>query len=293
MAHDTTRGHNGKKRLQTASQFFQHAFRKQVISRNPFDGVHISAVGNSNERQVFIACDTVNRVLDACPNWQWRTILALARYGGLCCPSEAALLKWSDVHWDSGRFTVASPKTKRYGKGSRVVPLFPELCRILDEAFAMAGEGECWVVPMLAGKAKKTLGRTLKKIIRRAGVEGWPKFFRNLRSSRQTELEHDYPTYVVCKWLGNTPNIAHRHYLTVTEEHFQDAAENGGLAGDKRGMQTPVTPRIRKPLPLTKCGKTLFSGVVDVLNSCEEIVRGLCRARQEMVRGGRARCLSS
>ena len=91
---------------------------------------------------------------------------------------------------------------------------------------------------MLNGQPSKNLGTTFKKIIRRAGVEVWPKPFQNLRSSRQTELEQTYPTYVVCKWMGNTPNVAHKHYLTVTEEHYKTAVENGGLAGDKLGTQT-------------------------------------------------------
>ena len=78
---------------------------------------------NNDERWVFVAHNMVNRVLDACPNWQWRTILALARFGGLRCSSEVALLKWSDVHWDADRFTVTSPKTKRYSKGKRVVAI--------------------------------------------------------------------------------------------------------------------------------------------------------------------------
>ena len=115
----------------------------------------------------------------------------------------------------------------------------------------------------------------VKKIVRRAGIEGWPKPFQNLRSSRQTELEQDYPTYVVCEWLGNTSNIAHKHYLTVTEEHFQDAAENGGLAGDKRGMQPPVTPRTDSHketlVPHEVRKNATFAEVVDVLNSCELI----------------------
>ena len=51
-------------------------------------------------------------------------VVALARYGGLRCPSEIALLKWSDIHWDAERMTVTSPKTKRYGKATRVVPIF-------------------------------------------------------------------------------------------------------------------------------------------------------------------------
>ena len=44
------------------------------------------------------------------------------------------------------------------------------------------------------------------------------------QSSVQTELEQQWPTYVVCKWIGNTTEIANKHYLTVTEEHFEMAA---------------------------------------------------------------------
>ena len=138
-----------------------------------------------------------------------------------------SLLKWSDIHWDAERFTVTSPKTKRYGKASRVVPIFPELRPFIDEAFSMADEGENWVVPMLSGDADRNLGTTFRKIIGRAGVEVWPKPFQNCRSSRQTELEQKYPTYVVCAWLGNTPTIAHKHYLTVTDDHFGDAVKTG------------------------------------------------------------------
>jgi hypothetical protein len=162
----------------------------------------------------------------------WRTSLFIR--GGVA--------QWSDIHWDTDQFTATSPKTKRYGKGTRVVPLFPELRPILDEAFTMAREGEEWVVPMLGGEPSKNLGTTFKKIIRRAGVEVWSNPFQNLRLSRQTELEQDLPTYVVCKWLGNTPDVARRHYLIVTEGHFAAAVQNGGLAGDKRGTQPPEIP---------------------------------------------------
>ena len=36
--------------------------------------------------------------------------------------------------------------------------------------------------------------------------------------------------------------MARRHYLVVTEEHFELAVRNGGRTGDKRGMQPPVMP---------------------------------------------------
>jgi hypothetical protein len=105
----------------------------------------------------------------------------------------------------------------------------------------MVEDGDSWVVPMLEGKPSKNLGKTFKKIIARAGVDVWVKPFQNLRASRQTELEQDFATYIVCKWMGNTPSVANKHYLTVTDDHFQRATESWGLAGDKLGIQTLAT----------------------------------------------------
>jgi len=259
-----------QKECQIASQFLRHAFRKELIPRNPFAGVSVGAATN-DDRQVFIPRDTIAKVLDKCPNWQWRSVVALTRYGGLRCPSEVALLKWSDIHWDTERITVTSPKTARYGKATRVVPLFLELREALDEAFSMADEGETWVIPMLGGEPNKNLGTTFKKIVRRAGVEVWPKPFQNMRSSRQTDLEQDFPTYVVCRWLGNTPKIAHKHYLKVTDDHFKMATHSGGRTGDKRGTQPPVSPRTesqQKPQSVQKVRENAsFSEVVALLEN--------------------------
>ncbi len=220
------------------AQFFRHAYRKGLIEKNPFEGVAVGRATN-DDRRVFVSCEISQRVLAKCPDWQWRLVVALARYGGLRCPSEIALLKWSDIHWDSERFTVTSTKTKRYGKATRVVPIFPELRPYLDEGYFRDDGDKTWVVPMLAGNAEKNLGTRFRKIIRRAGVEVWPKPFQNCRSSRQTELEQQFPTYVVCAWPGNTPTVAHKHYLTVTDDHCTAATETG----DQLGTQPPVGTR--------------------------------------------------
>ncbi len=52
----------------------------------------------------------------------------------------------------------------------------------------------------------------------------------NLRSTRQTELAESWPNHVVCAWIGNSEAVARKHYLQVTEEHFQQAA---GIASGK------------------------------------------------------------
>lgn len=229
------------KECQIATQFFRMAYRKALIERNPFEGVTIGKATN-NARRVFVARDVIERVLEACPDWQWRLVLALARYGGLRCPSEIAPLKWSDINWDTERFTVSSPKTERYGKESRIVPLFPELRPFLDEAYFRDDAHRTWVVPMLAGNSRN-LGTKLKKIIERAGVEPWPKLYQNCRASRQTELEQQFPTYVVCSWLGNTPTVAHKHYLTLTDDHFQEAVKTVSKPGGLGGMHVPAVSR--------------------------------------------------
>ena len=64
----------------------------------------------------------------------------------------------------------------------------------------------------------------LRRIIKRAGLNPWPKLFQNLRSTRQTELAEEYPMHVVCAWIGNSQAVAMEHYLQITDEHFEQAA---------------------------------------------------------------------
>jgi hypothetical protein len=67
-----------------ARQFLQVAVRKRLIPENPF--VDVKARGTSNDaRKFFVTRATAGRVLDACPDAEWRPLVALSRYGGLRC----------------------------------------------------------------------------------------------------------------------------------------------------------------------------------------------------------------
>jgi hypothetical protein len=68
----------------------------------------------------------------------------------------------------------------------------------------------------------------LTKIVRRAGLEPWPKLWQNLRASRETELAETFPLHVVCAWIGNSAAVARKHNLQVTEDHFARAAGGAG-----------------------------------------------------------------
>jgi hypothetical protein len=74
----------------------------------------------------------------------------------------------------------------------------------------------------------------LMRIIDRAGLEPWPNVFQNLRSTRETELAEEFPMHVVCAWIGNSQAVAAKHYLQVTEPHFEKATQTMHDSGDSQ-----------------------------------------------------------
>jgi len=130
-----------RRRMGIAKQFFRAAVRRRLLVENPFDGQAVSARANP-KRMAFVSRADAAAVLATLPDAKWRLVFALARYGGLRCPSEIAGLKWSDISWESQRFTVHAVKTEHHGDaGIRVVPIFPELAGLLREAFEAAEPG--------------------------------------------------------------------------------------------------------------------------------------------------------
>jgi hypothetical protein len=79
------------------------------------------------------------------------------------------------------------------------------------------------------GWKNANLRTEMTRLLRRAGVSGWPRLFHSVkfqegRARRQTELQREFPLHVVCSWLGNSPRIGQQSYLLVTEDDFARAA---------------------------------------------------------------------
>ncbi len=229
------------RRVGVAKHLFRLAVRWKLISQSPF--ADVKAGGQVNPaRMFFITRDMAGKVLDGCPDAQWRLLFALSRYGGLRCPSEHLGLRWGDVDWERSRFLVHSPKTEHHaGGGTRWVPIFPELLPYLREVYEAAEPGTEYAITRYRD-SRCNLRTHFKRIIRRAGLEPWPKLFANLRSSRETELCQNFPVHVVCKWIGNTPRIAQQHYLQVTDADFAQAVAGGEEAAQKAAQQTAAKP---------------------------------------------------
>lgn len=102
-----------RKRVSNAKQFFGDAVQRQLITRNPFVGSK-GAVRSNRERDLLVTRAMAETVLEACPTAQWRLLFALSRFGGLRCPSEHLVLRWSDIDRRRNRMTVRSPKTARH-----------------------------------------------------------------------------------------------------------------------------------------------------------------------------------
>ena len=169
-------------------------------------------------------------------------MFALCRYGGLRCPSEPLGLKWQDIDWARGRFTVHSPKTEHHAGGeSRLVPLFPELLPCLREVFEQAEPGAEYVISKWRYRGAGTNLRTgLLRIMAKAGVKPWPKLFQNLRATRETELAEVWPMHVVCAWIGNSQAVAMEHYLQVTDDDYRRAAGKPA----QKAAQYPAGPAL-------------------------------------------------
>lgn len=224
--------------VKKARQVFADALDRRLIDENPVKGIKAGSMEN-RERFVYVTAETIERVIAKCPDAEWRLVFALGRYAGLRVPSETTGLRWEDVDWERGRMVVRSPKTERHGKASREVPIFPELLPHLRDAFDAAPEGAKHVIARHRGENLRT---TAFKIIKRAGLEPWGKLFQNLRSSCETDLTARFPLHVACAWVGNTEAVARKHYLQVTDQHFEQAIGGGaaksaaeGAGNDRKG----------------------------------------------------------
>ncbi len=253
------------KRCKFAKQFLADAVKQELIDANPFAELRGTSAANP-ERFYFVTREEAERVINACPDAEWRLIFALSRYARLRCPSEHLALKWSDIDWENGRIRITSPKTERHGKGTRIIPIFPELLPHFEDAFEMAQEGAEFAI-MRYRSTNANLRTQLIRIIARAGIKHWPKLFQNLRSTRETELAEDFPIHVVCQWIGNTEAIAAKHYLQVTEDHFSRALQNAlrqPHATGGNGLQQEIARNEKTPALqgfATDCGDPPSSGV--------------------------------
>ncbi len=116
-----------------------------------------------------------------------------------------------------------------------MAPIFPTLYPYLQDAFEQAEPGTIFCCPQFTNAAQM-YRKVIMQAVKRAGSKPWPKLFQNCRDSCETELAERFPIQVVCEWIGNSPQVAAKHYLQVTEDHYRKAVQN-------QVQSTAVPPR--------------------------------------------------
>ena len=111
-----------RKHCQITKQFFNKAVKLKLISQNPFSELKATVQANKT-RFFYIDQATIDKVIETAGDTEWKLIFALARFGGLRCPSEILELKWTDIDWAEEEMIVRSEKTEHHtGQGSKDRP---------------------------------------------------------------------------------------------------------------------------------------------------------------------------
>jgi integrase len=227
--------------IKRSRQFFEYAKDCRLIDDNPFSKIKAGSQKNT-KRKAFVGRDVIAKVLDACPDNDWRLVVVLTRYAGLRIPSEIQNFTWADVDWHGRRFTFRVPKKEHIdGHESRVVPIFPEIDPYLRQAFDEASEGSVYVLPTRFHN-EGLVYAGVRRAIDRAGLKQWPKTLVNLRATRETELMLEYPEHVVHAWLGNSKEVAADHYLMVTDADFTKATSSPPKPGERPATAPTIYP---------------------------------------------------
>jgi integrase len=210
--------------LQVARTVFRWAVDNDWVPKNPLVKIPLgSFINRENDR--IITREEYAKMLDACPHQGWRTLIALARIGGLRCPSELMQLRWTDVNWEQSRFLVHSPKTERYVlHRERTVPLFPELRVELDRLFSLAEtKSSEFVIQWYQGTSWQLMHQ-FRRITKQAGLGILVRPFDNMRMSRSNEVLARWGQAKESLWIGHSVKVMRDHYLTLSDSDFSEAS---------------------------------------------------------------------
>ena len=230
-------------------EYFDKAVLFELIDKNPFAGFEITSDADRS-RHAFIDRQSIIQIIKKGPDVRWRCLLGFAGLCGLRTRSEIAELKWEDIHWDDDTFTVPAVKTKE-----RTVPIFGDFRQML-EAYHQNVIGTD-MQTIAAGlifpncPSQTQLTKRLNRTIAKAGMQPWVKPWMNLRSSVESHLIliEGFDIETVCKWLGNSPDVARKHYLQTTPaeiakasaigQKFSNSFQTGG-ATDRENPENPA-----------------------------------------------------
>lgn len=241
-----------RKHVDNAKVFFNAAKRRGLIVFNPFE-YQVSSTRTNRARDFFLTREQTEKILAACPDAEWRLLVALWRYAGLR-KMEVFRLTWGDVLWNDGKMRVHAPKTEHHeGKDVRYVGLRdirPHLEDVFQEQLPDGKRSlpaDASIVTRFS-KSNCNLDKPFKVILHKAGIVPWSKLFQNMRASCETEwLNEGHPAHVVAAMIGHSVKVQRASYAQITDGHFaafNDVAKSGHTGGHEESRTDEKSPEV-------------------------------------------------
>jgi integrase len=196
---------------------YRYGVRHELVERDPTADVRLprlpdhdpATYSNEQLRQVHAAVRSEREEL----------VFFLFAFAGLRL-GEVAALEWRQVEFDHWQLRLA-------GKGGklRLVPLHPVLIELLREQRARSGRRE-QVFGTINGQrlAANTLGRSVRAIVDRAGVEVAQPSHAFRRTVATVMYENGVRARVIERIMGWAPRqMYERHYLRVADQQMHQA----------------------------------------------------------------------
>lgn len=220
---ETIAAFTAHKYVSVAKEIMGWALRHDAIAVNPFDRVKV-AVPKLAKTWAYITVEQAQAMIEAAPDHSWRCLIALARFAGLR-RGEAMRLTWDKVDWDKRIITV-EPEGGRVTtkQNQRHPPISPVLYAVLRAAFNAATERATRVCAM----SGNNIERIVRAMAKRVGLPEYDKPLHTLRKCIETDWLATLPVLDVVGWLGNSPEVAKKHYNRTTPETV--ARVTGGVS---------------------------------------------------------------
>ena len=210
-----------RRRLGRCRQVYAAAMRDGLVTANPFLGMPVTVRGTT-DRDFYVPREVAMDIINSmdCPSL--RAILAMARFGGFRrCECLAGDWSWFDD--ESGSIRIDSPKS-----GVRLCPLFPDLWDVL--APIRMGDKAGRVQTRYSAQANPVT--TLKKKVKAAGFQVWPKLLQNCRISCENDLLDRFPARSVASWIGHSESVQRDFYRKPSSRDFHLASGLADACGD-------------------------------------------------------------
>ena len=211
---------------ETLHAFFAHATKMGYQEHNPVSATPRPRIPERDPR--FLSQDQIQELLEAVQGDLIAPLIGTMIYAGLR-REEACWLTWADVDLKSKtpvlrirKKTVEDqswePKTKR----NRSIPISPKLHAILS---GIKKSRTPWVFPSPEGCRwdPDNLSRRLRKLLKKPGL---PWNFLDMRHTFGSQLARKSVSLVkIAQLMGNSPEIARKHYIHLIPEEMSEDVE--------------------------------------------------------------------